>query len=186
MPSLPDVLPAIGGLMRLLLILALVGIVAFYLYQARHQIAAWWRSLFEREDAPEETSDAATIAELAAAPPRPFASFVNPIGRETDPRRVVVITFQAFDAWAREQGYQRRQDETPSEFVQRIGHRSRQHNDARAIFGPVESATGRLALGYDRIVFGRGAAQASEIAAAKAIWQHMTKARRPEPVTQQG
>ena len=174
-------LPAIGGLFRLLLILGLVAIVAFYLYQMRGQLLRWWHSLFGDKPDGSAGEDGSELSSLRAAPPRPFSSFANPIGRESDPRRVVIITFQAFDAWARERGFSRRPDETPSEFAQRLKSLSRQRLDARDLFGAIEQATERLALAYDRIVFGRANARENDIAAAKKIWDHMCSVREPEP-----
>ena len=146
----------------------------------REQLARWWNSLFggPKENA---TVDPSGIADLQAAPPRPFASFRNPFGVEKDPRRIVVITAQAFDAWARERGFARRQDETPSEFVQRLKAASRQRQDARALFGPIDGPSDRLTMAYDRIVFGRGVAQQRDLDAAQQIWQHMTQTRVPQP-----
>jgi hypothetical protein len=166
----------LGGLARLLLILGLAAIVAFYLYQIRDPLALWWRSLFEHH--PEEIAGETPsgIADLQDAPPRAFSSFRNPIGSEKDPRRVIVITFQAFEAWARERGWTRNQDETPSEFVDRLRHVTKQRMDAHGYFGPIDDATGRLALAYDRIVYGRDAARQNDIEAAKSIWRHMNNA----------
>ena len=176
MPSLPDVLPAVSGLFRLLLILGLLAIVAFYLYQMRERLALWWQSLFGRERDAAGLADAIGPEKLRDAPRRPFSSFRNPIGRETDPRRVVVMTCQAFEAWSRERGFERNRDETFSEFGLRLRQATKQRHDARALFAPVESATGRLTAAYDRIVYGRGQARQADLDAAKVMWKHMTNA----------
>ena len=36
------------------------------------------------------------------------------------PQQIVVITFQAFEAWARDRGICREEEETPSEFLKRF------------------------------------------------------------------
>ncbi|PAY21452.1 hypothetical protein CKO51_01075 [Rhodopirellula sp. SM50] len=176
MPSLPDVLPAVSGLFRLLLILGLLAIVAFYLYQMRERLALWWQSLFGRERDAAGLADAIGPEKLRDAPRRPFASFRNPIGHETDPRRVVVMTCQAFEAWSRERGFERNRDETFSEFGLRLRQATKQRHDARALFAPVEPATGRLTAAYDRIVYGRGQARQGDLDAAKVLWKHMSGA----------
>ena len=177
---MPSVLPFLGGLMRFLLIVGLIAVVAYYLYQIREQLALWWASLFARDPSEQTAEDPSGIADLQAAPPRPFSSFKNPIGRESDPRRVVVITFHAYEAWARERGWTRRQDETPSEFVDRLRIASKQRMDARALLGPIENDTRRISIAYDRIVYGRGGARQNDIEAAKKIWQHMNTAKMPD------
>jgi hypothetical protein len=74
-----------------------------------------------------------------------------------------VITFQAFEAWTREQGWTRSPDETPSEFLQRV-------SDG---FPQVSAAAKQVVQAYNRIVYGRGAANESDIMAAKRVWQSM-------------
>ena len=97
------------------------------------------------------------------APPRPFSSFRNPIGKEQDPRRVIVITFQAFEAWTREQGWKREKDETPSEFIRRVA----------ASIPQTASAATEIVEAYNRIVYGRGRATNHDLNAAKQVWQAM-------------
>ncbi|WP_182870737.1 DUF4129 domain-containing protein [Rhodopirellula sp. JC639] len=178
---MPNVLPAIGGLLRLLLILGLLAIIAFYLYQMRARLALWWQSLFgSRDDAP-IADDARGLAGLDQKPQRPFSSFRNPIGHEKDPRRVVVITCQAFEAWARERGYPRGRDETFSEFGIRLRQTAKQRHDALELFGRIDNATVRLASAYDRIVYGRGMARQSDLDAAGVIWKHMTRVPAVDP-----
>lgn len=174
MPSVPEVLGSLGGLVRLLLILGLLAVVAFYLYQIRDQLARWWNALFGGGVTESVSQQSDGISDLQSAPPRPFSSFNNPIGRESDPRRVVVITFQAFEAWSRERGFARSPDETPSEFALRLRHISTQRHDAQALFSPIGSATNRLSLAYDRIVYGRGPARQADIDSAAKLWGHMT------------
>lgn len=165
----------LGRLLRLLLVIALIGVVAFYVYQMREQLIAWWRQLFERPTEEPGLDVAASVGRVEA-PQRPFASFNNPIGREQDPRRVVVVTFQAFEAWARERGWSRAANETPAEFVERLRRAAKGQAAARAVLGPIGAATDRLAKAYDRIVYGRGSAAKADIVAAESLWQHMAAA----------
>ena len=64
-----------------------------------------------------------------APPPRPFASFANPFDTGLDqrfsPNDLVIYSFEALEAWASEHKLGRSPEETPSEFVRRLG-------DARA------------------------------------------------------
>ncbi|MCO8123908.1 DUF4129 domain-containing protein [Stieleria sp. TO1_6] len=174
MPSLGGALGALGSLLRLLMILGLIAVVGFYLYQIREQLLNWWQSLFSREPANSPSAAPSGISDLQQAPPKPFSAFTNPLGREKDPRRSVLITVHAFDAWVRERGWPRRPDETPSEFIDRLRAAAARNSDASALLQPVESAARSLAFAHDRIVYGRGKARQSDLDAAKKLWQHMT------------
>ena len=142
---------------------ALFVVVAAFVWMNREAIIQWWRSLFDRE-LPETN---AAVAESAVSepelPPRPFSSFRNPIGNEKDPRRIVVITFQAFEAWTREQGWKRSKDETPSEFMRRV---------AASVPHAAVAAT-QIVEAYNRIVYGRGVATKGDLNAAQQVWQTM-------------
>ena len=159
--SIGQMLASIGGLLRYLIMAVLIAVIVAYLWIYREAILLWWKQLFQREVAAEadDLSDLG-IESDPGAPPRAFASFQNPIGREQDPRRVVVITFQAFEAWAREKGHRRGRQETPSEFVRRIADQ-------------VPPQAAQIVEAYNRIVYGRGKATSSDIEAAKQMWQAM-------------
>jgi len=152
----------IGVLLKLIIVAVLAGIVGYFVWQNWERLLAWWRDLWGRQ-VPVTTEEPSSEIVEPAAPPRPFASFRNPIGSESDPRRVVVITFQAFEAWAREQGARRSQDETPAEFVRRA---------ARTI-PEVSGPAAELVNAYNRIVYGRGNANQRDIDTAGQLWQLM-------------
>lgn len=159
-------LSALSGIMRALIMLVLLSVVGYYLWIHREAIAAWWRSLFAGRSV--ESADE-SITELvssdAGAPPRHFSSFRNPFGKEKDPRRIVVITFQAFEAWSREQGSIREKDETPSEFIGRI---------AKSLPNVAPHAS-QVVQAYNRIVYGRGNASQRDLSAAKTVWTAMER-----------
>ncbi len=145
--------------------LALFVIVLAFVWMHRGALADWWRRLFERDQDLASDQTLGVVDESdPEAPPRPFASFRNPIGNEKDPRRVVVITFQAFEAWTREQGWKRTKDETPSEFMRRV---------ASCVPQAAAAAT-EIVEAYNRIVYGRGKATRDDLNAAKQVWQAMT------------
>ena len=89
--------------------------------------------------------------------------FGNPIGKESDLRRIVVITFQAFEAWTREQGMERGKDETPSEFITRVAKSVPQ----------MSTPASQVVDAYNRIVYGRGKATKSDLNAADKVWKAM-------------
>ncbi len=153
---------------RVILVLALVAIVATYVWFHRDQIARWWSDLWGRRSADSEPDAGTDHRGEEPAPPRPFSSFRNPIGREKDPRRVIVVTFQAFEAWTRERGWQRGREETPSEFAGRVAAQLPESSDSAS----------RVIDAYNRIVYGRGAASSRDVAAAERIWSTMQSGNR--------
>jgi hypothetical protein len=162
--TISNTLSTVGGFLRYLIMLVLFIIVAAFLWLNRDAIARWWRQLFNRDSS--ESPDNREQLELQSepgAPPRPFASFRNPIGSEKDPRRIVVITFQAFEAWSRERGWTREKDETPSEFIRRIAGSVPQFSGSAS----------EIVEAYNRIVYGRGKATQRDMNAAKQVWQAM-------------
>jgi hypothetical protein len=158
----------IGGLIKILVMLALAAVVLVFLWANLDRIRQWWESLFAGQDEPSADSADELLSKTIEAPPRPFSSFRNPIGKESDLRRVVVITFQAFEAWAREQGTMRSKDETPSEFVRRA---SKAKPEASVPANQIVDA-------YNRIVYGRGKPTEKDLQAATEVWRVMGRAVR--------
>jgi hypothetical protein len=152
----------LSAILKWLIALALALVVVRFLWQNWERLTAWFRGLLNSDRTQAEESWQAMIAD-SATPPRPYSSFRNPIGTETDPRRVVVITFQAFEAWAREQGAARGKHETPSEFVVR----------AARLAPPLGPPVAELVAAYNRIVYGRGGATDQDLAAADRLWKIM-------------
>lgn len=158
--SPPFQLPSgLTALLRPILFLLLIGAVFFGFYVNRRALLEWWRGLFDRERSSEASATKSAVVD-ESEPPRPFASFRNPVGK-SEGREAVVITFQALEAWCREQGTERRDDETPSEFVRRV---------AKDFPGLADPAI-RVVDAYNRIVYGRGAASRSDVDAAAGVWQ---------------
>ncbi|MFG0266131.1 MAG: DUF4129 domain-containing protein [Rhodopirellula sp. JB055] len=160
-PPLSGVFSTMFGMLKWVILLALLVFIAFFVARNLDAILAWWDSLFADE---EDASSAAQPTERKSiqseSPPRPFSSFRNPAG-DPDPRRVVVITFQALEAWCREQGVERAPDETPSEFVRRVATQ----------FPSLGQSAVQVVDAYNRIVYGRAAAQQNDVEAANSVWQ---------------
>ena len=76
-----------------------------------------------------------------------------------------MITFQAFEAWARDRGICREEEETPSEFLKRF---TKHHPDtARPVTKMVDA--------YQRLVYGRLRPQDEDIASAESLWTIMNQ-----------
>lgn len=162
--TIADAVPMVASLFKFVVFLVLAGIVGVFVWMNRDLIAQWWDWLFGRGDSQADDSFEEFFSASTQVPPRTFASFRNPIGKESDLRRIVVITFQAFEAWTREQGIARGKDETPTEFIKRV---------AKSV--PQMSApASQVVDAYNRIVYGRGQATKSDLSAADQVWKAMT------------
>jgi hypothetical protein len=125
---------------------------------------AWWHGLWAGLSgrAAEDVEEPG-----AAAHPRPFASFRNPFDNGSGDRRplreLVRYSFEALEAWAREQGLPRPPDETPGEFAGRVG-------DA---FPALETEARRLADLYARVAYAREPLPAAGRPALQHFWQRL-------------
>ncbi len=161
---LSQLLPSLSGIFKALIYLILLAILAAFLWMHRAAIADFWRQLMAwlsgAGPAPTAAS-AQSQLEPVLTPPRPFASFSNPLQSGADPRRAVVETFQAAEAWYREQGQSRRMDETPHEYALRL--RGIEAEDRQALL--------RLTDAYNRIVYGGGGASQRDLQSVQSVWQ---------------
>ncbi len=168
---LSQYLPSLSGIIKLLIYLVLFAILAVFLWINRAAIADFWRQLLAwlAGRGPAPTVAAATPPpDSFELPPRPFSSFSNPLHSGADPRRAVVETFQAAEAWYREQGQPRKIDETPHEYALRL----------HGIEAADRQALLRLTDAYNRIVYGGGGASQRDLQSVQAVWQSF-KVREP-------
>lgn len=160
-PSLSGVFSVMAGMLKWLILLGLLAFIVFFIVRNLDAILAWWESLFADDDQETAEQEPSSQKKLAPkTPPRPFSSFRNPVG-DPDPRKVVVVTFQALEAWCREQGVERSPDETPSEFVRRVAVQ----------FPTLGQSAIQVVDAYNRIVYGRAAAAKDDVEAANSVWQ---------------
>jgi len=158
-------LPSLTNIVKAIIYLILLAIVAAFIWINRAAIADFWKRITDWLSGRRSESDTSTsVAEPLinpAAPPRPFASFTNPLSQGVEPRRAVIETFQATEAWYREHGHPRRGDETPQEYSNRLTKT-----------GAADRATlNRLTDAYNRIVYGGGSANQDDLQSVKAMWQ---------------
>jgi hypothetical protein len=100
-----------------------------------------------------------------APPRRPFASFPNPFETGLDqrftPNDLVVYSFEALEAWASEHDLARSPNETPSEFVRRLGEaRADLRQDATRVVGY-----------FVTIVYGQKGFQSDVLAPLRQFWR---------------
>lgn len=160
--ALSNATSGLGLLMKLLIMLLMAAVVARFVWLNWDRFVRWLQGLLNADE-PDRTESFPELELDPTIPPRPFSAYRNPIGSESDLRRVVVITFQAFEAWAREQGASRGKDETPSEFVQRVSK----------TIANVGAPVSQVVDAYNRIVYGRGGATQRDVDAATQVWRLM-------------
>ncbi len=166
--AISNAVSMLGSVLKFLIVIVLVSIIGVFLYRNWHLICQWFSSLFVAQNhtlpGVEEESNSAAID----SPPRPFSSFRNPIGSDPDLRRVMVVTFQAFESWSWEAGVVRGKEETPTEFTRRVAKTLPEKFSAQL---PMHAA--QVVESYNRIVFGRGNATKGDVAAAAHVWEVM-------------
>src|SRR5262249_29839800 len=100
----------------------------------------------------------------------PFSSFANPFAdgraRRLSPEELVRYSFEALQAWAWERDLGRRPEETPLEFVARLG------DEVPAL----EADAVRLANLYVRALYARGPLPATCRAAVQQFWEALEAA----------
>ena len=169
LPSLPVHAP---GWLRILLIAVMVGALIFGLFRYGMAILLALRDLFaslfgglfiaRRE---KRAKEAGLQAMESPPPPRPFSTFVNPfnngLARKLSPDDLVLYSFEALEAWAFEHHLGRASNETPNEFLGRLGRaRSDLQQDAAALVGY-----------FVAIVYGQRGFQAEILPALRGFWR---------------
>lgn len=163
-------LPSLSGLIKALIYLVLLAIVAAFLWIHRAALTDFWRRLQAWLAGKAPPPSAVAAAAEPAAPPliqRPFASFANPLVAGADPRRAVIETFQAAEAWFGEHGQPRKRDETPHEYARRL--QTPNSSDRQA----VEHVT----AAYNRVVYGGERPSRQDLQHVQQLWQSVFRAR---------
>ncbi|MCH1493627.1 MAG: DUF4129 domain-containing protein, partial [Rubripirellula sp.] len=155
-----------GGLIKLLIYLILAGILGVYLWRNWEHFLRLWNQWFQRNVDPETNHSANNTTPPPQNPEPSFRSFRDPIEQGLSPAKIVVVTFQAFEAWSREGGVRRLQDETPAEFLKRFLQQHPEH----------QQAASQLVESYQRVVYGRQRALPPDVAAAQSLWKIMHSA----------
>jgi hypothetical protein len=140
-------------LVVLFLLLALLRYFApftSWVQQLLDALARFWSRLFGKS-AVDQASEAEAPEAAPAIPPPPFRAYPNPYltgqAETMSLRDVIKYTFAAVEAWGREEDCERRADETPLEFLGRLGE---SHPD-------IEKDLMQLANLYAHAVYGEGA-----------------------------
>jgi len=168
LPSVPFQSPA---WLRMLIIAAAIVALFFgfrrygmaLLFALRDLLASLFGGFFLAR--PEKRAkDAAPTPAAAASPPRPFASFVNPfangLAQKFSPNDLVLYSYEALEAWASDHNQSRSLNETPVEFLRRLG-------ETRA---ELPQETTRLVGYYVAIVYGQRDFHTDVLPALRQFW----------------
>ncbi len=118
----------IGSLVKGVIYLVLAAAAAWFFYKHRKEILAalrqFWANILALIGGKAPTLPSADEAAEAPELP-PFAAFQNPFAtgsaHSQPPEELVCYTFEALQAWAKEQELERPPDQTPIEFARRLG-----------------------------------------------------------------
>lgn len=132
--SLTQLFGGLTTLLRWVAFLALLCLVAYWTYRHRDELIqaireiieslrAFWQGFFGTGRKEEETvKEAAALA--VAAPRKRFGDLTDPfrsgLSGRMDSRRLVEYTFEAVETWAADLGMDRREEETPRQFLGRL------------------------------------------------------------------
>jgi hypothetical protein len=160
--------------------LLLTGLIAAWLY--REQLFAAWqkllaelRELWDRWFGQKKAADEAALSQPLVAPPRTFASYVDPFATGDAARmpwpQLVRYTFQALEAWGREHGCPREIGQTPYEFAVTIASAEPQ----------LSTGVQTLASAYNQLAYARGSAAGNSAESLRELW-HLMRAHQAPPV----
>ncbi len=162
--------------LRILVIVAIAGLFVWLVIRYRRIIAQAFRALmaairefFRNLFAMFRRKKKASVAEepLPTAVLQPFSTYENPFLTGKDktwpPERVILFTYEAMRAWAKEQGIQIRPQETPREFCMRLS----------AGFPECGPELERFSVFYGYVAFAKELPEDLDLEPAHQLWQRM-------------
>ncbi len=158
-----DLGSSLRWLMIMALLLATMIFGLWYRRQILHAIREWisqWAAWF-RGDEPESEMEQRTDDRPSILLPPDFASLSNPFAVGlSDPNKIIQQLFQASVVWGREHRVPRRDDETPEEYLLRLGKKYREIADPLTQLGRI----------YSRLAYAQKRARNEEAAALRPLW----------------
>ena len=166
---------SLGAILKWLFYIAILLIALYWLFRSWKTVtAAWtqflkelaefWQQLFGGKPTPEQE---AAAEEESKPAPRPFADFADPfatgMASRYSPDELVKYTFEAVEAWARENGFPREPEQTPHEFARQLAR------SAESLGG--NSRT--LADLYCYVAYAPGRLRADRTKALAQLWQQL-------------
>ncbi|MGI9518579.1 MAG: DUF4129 domain-containing protein [Pirellulaceae bacterium] len=180
---------AIGKIIKFLMWIAAAIVIAWFAFKHREQIMPWirsflaemaefWNRLWNRKKKvkPQETIQS-PIAHRPGRKLPGFSSFKNPfaagLADSWSPEQLVVFTFQALEAWSRDQQCPRDPETTALEFAKETGKR----------FEPLAAEAANLGDLYSRLAYARGSITRESAMRLSRLWDQMASLRAPQMAT---
>jgi len=169
--SFSNPLSSLGDWLKLLVYTAVLAVVVFFVWKFWDDIVkAWnefWASLFRGKK--EEMTEEEVVNEPMKKPRLAFSAFRNPF---QDPawkgkplEEWVRYSFDALEAWAAEQGSQRREEQTPGEFATML---EKEHTELSSAARPTADL-------YGQIAYGSGKAPRETLDILRKLWERLNR-----------
>jgi hypothetical protein len=156
-----------GPLLQWLVVLVLLIIAVIFGIKYRKAIVDFFRNLLGRTAADASTDVNQNKAETAELFP-PFLSFQNPFAnRAMSTEQIVRQMFRALQSWGHERRVVRSVEETPDEYVRRLGRRYPEQMQNLVSLGSL----------YGRLAYARGKVASQELAPLQELWQWLVSQR---------
>ena len=170
---------SLGAILKWLFYIAVFLIALYWLFRSWKTVAAawaqflkeladFWRRLFGGKPKPEE--EAAAAEEESKPAWRSFADYADPFATGAasrySPDELVEYTFEAVEAWARENGFPREPEQTPHEFARQLAGAAE----------PLQGNSRALADLYCYVAYAPGRLRAEGTGVLAQLWQQL----RPE------
>jgi hypothetical protein len=157
----------LGPLLQWLVVLVLLIIAVIFGIKYRKAIVDFFRNLLGRTAADASTDGNQSKAETAELFP-PFLSFQNPFAnRGMSTEQIVRQMFRALQSWGYERRVVRSVEETPDEYVRRLGKRYPEQMQNLVSLGSL----------YGRLAYARGKVASQELAPLQELWQWLASQR---------
>jgi hypothetical protein len=156
-----------GPLLQWLVVLVLLIIAVIFGIKYRKAIVDFFRNLLGRTAADASTDGNQSKVETAELFP-PFLSFQNPFAnRAMSTEQIVRQMFRALQSWGYERRVVRSVEETPDEYVRRLGKRYPEQMQNLVSLGSL----------YGRLAYARGKVASQELAPLQELWQWLASQR---------
>ncbi|MCU0711171.1 MAG: DUF4129 domain-containing protein [Pirellula sp.] len=151
-----------GALLQWIAMLAIIAVACFYVFLHRKEIMAFIQHLlgYGRAKAAPEGSAMAPTAQVVVRDE--FRTLVDPfLLRGLTREQIVTQLFHALEAWGHDKRIERGEEETPDEYVRRMGKRFPDQLDNLRLLGFL----------YSRIAYARGRVNEQELKPLRALWE---------------
>ncbi len=152
--------------------MVLLALALFFAIRCRREVAAWVRDFLAMvrgwfaRDEQGTTADMLGTEGRSEKQPIRFSDLSNPFSIHAgDPDGAVKALFEAACVWGREHRVERREDETPEEYVIRLGRK----------YSAIAEPLSRLGRVYSRLAYAQKRVPISDVPALQPLWSWMVQ-----------